>query len=246
MNKGPATAVYDRDARTARIAGSAVLIGSALLGERVLLAEGAVLRSRGTELAISTGSAVLENSVVVGTPQLPTRTGRRSTFGHRCLVIGATVGDLCEMGNASTLMPGSTLGDRVSLGEGTLVPAGMHLPSAAAIGKPSTIPSPGRTGHQRERRDQRTASQATTDHCHARSVKRRYAPSVKPGDLDGMSACAQGTTCPGSAVASVPGRRSLGGRARVPYRRDRDERVGLRVHRLTVPTSAGRERPPGC
>ena len=32
---------------------------------------------------------------------------------------------------------------------------------------------------------------------------------------------------------------------RIPERRDRDERVALRVHRLTVPTSAGRERPPG-
>mgnify|MGYP003439771886 CR=1 FL=1 len=117
-----------------------MLIGSALLGERVLLAEGAVLRSRGSELAIGTGSAVLENSVVVGTPQLPTRTGRRSTFGHRCLVIGATVGDLCEMGNASILMPGSTLGDRVFLGEGTLVPAGTHLPSdVVAVGRPARV-----------------------------------------------------------------------------------------------------------
>jgi carbonic anhydrase/acetyltransferase-like protein (isoleucine patch superfamily) len=63
MSKGPATAVYDRDPSTTRVAGSAVLIGSAQLGERVLLAEGAVLRSSGSELAISTGSAVLENSV---------------------------------------------------------------------------------------------------------------------------------------------------------------------------------------
>ena len=30
-----------------------------------------------------------------------------------------------------------------------------------------------------------------------------------------------------------------------PHRRDRDERVGLRVYRLTVPTSAGRERSAG-
>jgi carbonic anhydrase/acetyltransferase-like protein (isoleucine patch superfamily) len=140
MSKGPATAVHAGDASTTRVAGSAVLIGSARLGERVLLAEGAVLRSSGSELAISTGSAALENSVVVGTPQLPTRIGRRSTFGHRCLVIGTTVGDLCEIGNASTLMPGSTLGDRVFLGEGTLVPAGMQLPSdVVAVGRPARV-----------------------------------------------------------------------------------------------------------
>ena len=67
---------------------------------------------------------MLENSVVVGTAAMPTTVGRRSTFGHRCLVIGATVGDLCEIGNASILMPGARVGDRVFLGEGTLVPAG--------------------------------------------------------------------------------------------------------------------------
>ena len=76
------------------------------MGERALLSEGAVVRASGGGVSIGTGSAVLENSVVVGTPAMPTTIGRRTTFGHRCLVIGATVGDLCEIGNASILMPG--------------------------------------------------------------------------------------------------------------------------------------------
>jgi carbonic anhydrase/acetyltransferase-like protein (isoleucine patch superfamily) len=61
-------------------------------------------------------------------------------FGHRCLVLGATLGDLCEIGNASILMPGAVLGDRVFLGEGTLVPPGMTLPDeAVAVGRPARI-----------------------------------------------------------------------------------------------------------
>jgi carbonic anhydrase/acetyltransferase-like protein (isoleucine patch superfamily) len=61
-------------------------------------------------------------------------------FGHRCLVVGATVGDLCEIGNASILMPGARLGDRVFLGEGTLVPSGMQLPNdVVAVGRPARI-----------------------------------------------------------------------------------------------------------
>jgi carbonic anhydrase/acetyltransferase-like protein (isoleucine patch superfamily) len=61
-------------------------------------------------------------------------------FGHRCLVVGATLGDLCEVGNASILMPGAVLGDRVFLGEGTLVPSGMTLPDeAVAVGRPARI-----------------------------------------------------------------------------------------------------------
>jgi carbonic anhydrase/acetyltransferase-like protein (isoleucine patch superfamily) len=50
------------------------------------------------------------------------------------------VGDLCEIGNASILMPGARLGDRVLLGEGTLVPAGTTLPSdVVAVGRPARI-----------------------------------------------------------------------------------------------------------
>ena len=105
-----------------------------------MLAEGAVIRSRRRTVEVGTGSVVLENSVVVGNPAIPTRIGRRSVFGHRCLVIGATVGDLCEIGNASILMPGARLGDRVFLGEGTLVPSGVTLASeSVAVGRPARI-----------------------------------------------------------------------------------------------------------
>src|SRR5581483_1297681 len=60
--------------------------------------------------------------------------------GHRCVIVGASVGDLCEIGNASVLMPGARLGDRVFLGEGTVVPSGMHLPdNAVAVGRPARV-----------------------------------------------------------------------------------------------------------
>src|SRR5579862_3198309 len=55
-------------------------------------------------------------------------------------VIGATVGDLCEIGNGSKLMPGARLGDRAFLGEGTVVPAGMSVPDdAVAVGRPARV-----------------------------------------------------------------------------------------------------------
>jgi carbonic anhydrase/acetyltransferase-like protein (isoleucine patch superfamily) len=37
--------------------------------------------------------------------------GQRTVFGHRCQVIGARIGNLCEIGNGSILMPGAILGD---------------------------------------------------------------------------------------------------------------------------------------
>ena len=123
-----------------QIARSAVVVGTARLGEGSLIAEGAVIRSFGNGVEVGTGSAVLENSVVVGNSMIPTAIGRRTTFGHRCTVVGVTVGDLCEIGNASILMPGARLGDRVFLGEGTLVPAGMTLPNdVVAVGRPARV-----------------------------------------------------------------------------------------------------------
>jgi carbonic anhydrase/acetyltransferase-like protein (isoleucine patch superfamily) len=122
------------------VASSAVVIGRPRLGLRSQLSEGAVVRAADGAVAIGAGSAVLENGVVIGTAAMPTAIGRRTVFGHRCLVIGATVGDLCEIGNASTLMPGARVGDRVFLGEGTLVPPGAELPSdVVAVGRPARI-----------------------------------------------------------------------------------------------------------
>jgi carbonic anhydrase/acetyltransferase-like protein (isoleucine patch superfamily) len=140
LSKGPAVVADHQEAGAAQIAASAVIIGTARLGDGALVAEGAVIRAAGAGVEIGTGSAVLENSVVVGTAGTPSIVGRRSTFGHRCLVIGATIGDLCEIGNASILMPGASIGDRVFLGEGTVVPEGTTLPSdVVAVGRPAHI-----------------------------------------------------------------------------------------------------------
>ena len=113
MSAGPACAVRESDVAAPQIARSAVVVGRARLGEGALLAEGAVIRSHGAGAEVGAGSAVLENSVVVGNSVIPGTLGRRTVFGHRCLVVGATVGDLCEIGNASILMPGARLGDRI-------------------------------------------------------------------------------------------------------------------------------------
>ena len=60
---------------------------------------------------------------MIGTPDHPVQVGQRTVFGHRATIVGATIGDLCEVGNGAILMPGSRLGSGCILGEGTLVPA---------------------------------------------------------------------------------------------------------------------------
>jgi carbonic anhydrase/acetyltransferase-like protein (isoleucine patch superfamily) len=140
VSAGPANTALHAEAAAPQIASSAVVLGTARLGEGSLIAEGAVVRAHRAAVEVGTGSAVLENSVVMGNATIPTTIGRRTVFGHRCLVIGAAVGDLCEIGNASIIMPGARIGDRVFLGEGTLVPAGATVPSdSVAVGRPARV-----------------------------------------------------------------------------------------------------------
>jgi carbonic anhydrase/acetyltransferase-like protein (isoleucine patch superfamily) len=134
---------FNRPARAGpapEVRSSAVVLGEARLGHGSLLAEGAVIRSVRGSFALGAGSAVLENSVIVATPEAPVQVGRRSVFGHRCLVVGASVGDLCEIGNASLILPGARVGDGCFLGEGTIVAAGTVIPSGAVVvGRPGRV-----------------------------------------------------------------------------------------------------------
>ena len=131
------------------VAASAVLIGQAHLGAGALLAQGVVLRSRaGKRQRLGNHSAVLENGVLVGWPDHPVEIGQRTVFGHRATIIGARVGDLCEIGNGAILMPGSRLGDGCILGEGTLIPAGTIIPNdTVLVGAPTA-----RAAHGHRRR----------------------------------------------------------------------------------------------
>lgn len=119
------------------VADSAVLMGWILLGAGVVLAQGLVVRSHDGAVRIGNHSAVLENGLVWGDPRHPVEIGQRSVFGHRVAVLGAQVGDLCEIGNGAILMPGSRLGDGCILGEGTLIPPGMVVPPhTVVVGRP--------------------------------------------------------------------------------------------------------------
>ncbi|MBT2214129.1 gamma carbonic anhydrase family protein [Actinomadura sp. NEAU-AAG7] len=128
------------DQPAAEIAASAVLLGDVHVGAGAVLAQGLVVRSEDEAVRIGDHSAVLENGVIIGTPDHPVRIGRRTVFGHRATIVGAAVGDLCEIGNGAILMPGSRLGDGCILGEGTLVPAGTVVPSQTVlVGRPPHV-----------------------------------------------------------------------------------------------------------
>ena len=122
------------------IARSAVVLGDVHVGAGANLAQGLVVRAHGAAVNIGNYSAILENGVVIGTPEHPVRVGQRTVFGHRATIVGATIGDLCEIGNGAILMPGSRLGSGCILGEGTLVPAGTVIPAnSVLVGRPPHV-----------------------------------------------------------------------------------------------------------
>jgi carbonic anhydrase/acetyltransferase-like protein (isoleucine patch superfamily) len=122
------------------IAGSAVILGEVHVGAGAILAQGLIVRSHGAAVSIGNYSAILENGVVIGTREHPVRVGQRTVFGHRATIVGATIGDLCEIGNGAILMPGSRLGSGCILGEGTLVPPDTVIPAdSVLVGRPPHV-----------------------------------------------------------------------------------------------------------
>ena len=122
------------------IAGLAVILGEVHVGAGTILAQGLVVRAHGAAVSIGNYSAILENGVVIGTPEHPVRVGQRTVFGHRATIVGAVIGDLCEIGNGAILMPGSRLGSGCILGEGTLVPPDTVIPSGSVlVGRPPHV-----------------------------------------------------------------------------------------------------------
>src|ERR1700678_1432510 len=122
------------------IARSAVILGEVHVGAGAILAQGLVVRAHGGAVSIGNYSAILENGGVIGTPEHPVQVGQRTVFGRRATIVGATVGDLCEIGNGAILMPGSRLGSGCILGEGTLVPPGTVIPAGwVLVGRPPHV-----------------------------------------------------------------------------------------------------------
>lgn len=119
---------------------SARALGTLRSGDGSRLSFGTMARAQVGAIAVGAGSAVLENSVLVSTAKADVAIGRRTVFGHRCVVIGAQVGDLCEIGNGTIIMPGASLGDRVFTGEGTLITPGTQVASdSVVVGRPGRV-----------------------------------------------------------------------------------------------------------
>lgn len=123
-----------------KIDDSAKLIGTMKLGSHSYAAQGSILRSFDNSLIIGNSTWVLENSVLIGTREHPLTVGSKTVFGHKCIAIGATIGDLCEIGNGVIILPGSKIGNMCIFGEGTIIPENMPIAEGSVVvGRPARV-----------------------------------------------------------------------------------------------------------
>lgn len=119
---------------------SAALFGRIDMGTGVYFAQGTIVRSLTESVTVENNTYLLENSVIIATSDFPAHVKSKTVFGHKSLIIGAAIGNLCEIGNNSIIMPGASLGDMCILGEGTLIGAGVHIPAhSVVVGRPGRI-----------------------------------------------------------------------------------------------------------
>lgn len=119
---------------------SASIIGRVSLGGGAYIAQGTILRSKESSITIGSDGMVLESSILIGTPLSPLSVGSKTVFGHKCIAIGATIGNLCEIGNGVIMLPGSKIGDMCIFGEGTLIPEDAIIPDGSVVvGRPGKV-----------------------------------------------------------------------------------------------------------
>ncbi|MBM4199777.1 MAG: gamma carbonic anhydrase family protein [Gammaproteobacteria bacterium] len=118
------------------IADSAVVIGDVVLGDDVSVWPTTVIRGDVNAIRIGDETNVQDGCVLHVTQKTasnpdghPLIIGSGVTIGHRVVLHGCTIGDLCLVGIGAIVMDGAVVEDRVMIGAGALVPPGKRLAS---------------------------------------------------------------------------------------------------------------------
>ena len=126
--------LFPKIASSAYIDESAVIIGDVEVGEDASIWPLCSIRGDVNLIRIGARSNIQDGCVIHVThrySELPegqaTRIGSDVTVGHKVMLHGCTVENLCLIGMGSTLLDGAIIRSRVLLGAGSLVPEGKDL-----------------------------------------------------------------------------------------------------------------------
>lgn len=122
------------------IAPDANVIGKVTLAEATLIWFGATLRGDNEHLSIGYGTNIQENAVLHTDTGFPLSVGENCTVGHRAILHGCTIGDLCLIGMGAMVMNGAVVGQNCLIGAGALVTEGKDIPEGSlVIGAPARV-----------------------------------------------------------------------------------------------------------
>lgn len=126
--------VFPKLGARAYIDDSAAVIGEVELGEDASIWPMCSIRGDVNSIHIGARSNIQDGSVIHVTHrhgELPgghaTRIGSDVTVGHKVILHGCTVEDLCLIGMGSVVLDGAIIRSKVLLGAGSLVPEGKDL-----------------------------------------------------------------------------------------------------------------------
>jgi carbonic anhydrase/acetyltransferase-like protein (isoleucine patch superfamily) len=129
---------------------SAVVIGQVEIGARVSIWPCVVIRGDVNDIVIGDETNIQDGAVLHVTHRsathpegYPLRIGKGVTVGHKAVLHGCTIGDLCLIGIGAIVMDGAIVEDQVMVGAGALVPPGKRLESGYLyVGSPARAARP--------------------------------------------------------------------------------------------------------
>lgn len=132
------------------VAPNATLIGDVILGEDVSLWFGVICRGDVHRIRIGPRTNIQDLSLLHITQHEgserddrdghPTIIGADVTVGHRAILHGCTVGDLCLIGMGAIILDGAVIGRESIVGAGSVVTPGKQFPPRSLImGTPAKV-----------------------------------------------------------------------------------------------------------
>lgn len=125
---------------TAYIAPGAIVVGSVALGRNASVWYNAVLRGDTDTITIGEESNIQDLTMVHADPGLPCTVGNRVTVGHRVILHGCIIEDLCLIGMGAILLNGVRVGRGSVIGAGAVLTEGLQVPEGSLVlGLPARI-----------------------------------------------------------------------------------------------------------
>ena len=125
------------------IASTASVMGDVTIGADASIWYGAVVRGDLEAIVIGAETNIQDLTMVHADPGVPCRIGRRVGVGHRAILHGCEVEELCLIGMGSIILNGARIGTGSVVAAGALVPEGMQVPPGSLVmGVPGRIVRP--------------------------------------------------------------------------------------------------------